>query len=107
MGDHDAAGRMQWRDLPEPIGDIFIGQAMKAVATHALVVKSAGQTEDVIDERMRAVEGGIETRNLAHMRPSLARRQDARNVVRLMQRREGHQHSSRRSTSSVTRSGES
>ena len=64
---------------------------MEAVAPHALVVKLTRQREDVIDEWMGAVESGVEAGDLPHMRPRLARRENAGDIVRLVQRRERYQ----------------
>ena len=47
---------------------------MKAVAPHTFFIIASRQGKHVIDERMRAMEGGVETRDLPDMRPSLARR---------------------------------
>ena len=64
---------------------------MKAVAAHALVVIGAGQGVGVVDERMAAMEGGVEAGDLRRRRERLPRRLDAGDVVRLVERRERDQ----------------
>ena len=91
MRDDDAPGRVKRRNSAQAVDDIFVGEAVEAVASDALVVKAARQREDVVDEGMVAVKGGVEAGDLLHMRPGLARGEDAGDVVRLMQRRERRQ----------------
>ena len=88
MGDdHPAAGDVG-RDRAQPLGDVFVGEAVEAVAAHALVVERARQRVAVGVRRMAAVEGGVEAGDLRHVRVDLLREPDRREVVRLVQRRQ-------------------
>jgi hypothetical protein len=91
MRDYDASLRVQRRNLPQFGRDILVRKPVEAVAPHALIVIFARHGEHVIDEGMAAMEGGVETGNLWHVRPSLARRFDAGDVVQLVQRRKGNE----------------
>ena len=64
---------------------------MEPIAAHAFIIECARQGKNIVHERMPTMEGRVETGDLLHMRPRLARRLDAGNVVRLMQRRERDQ----------------
>ena len=88
MGDDDAAACDFWRDLAQSFGDIFVGEAVEAVAAHALVVERARQGVAVAMRGMPAMEGGIETGDLRQGRVDLHREADRREIVRLVQRRE-------------------
>ena len=79
----------------KPAGHVFVGQAVKAVAAHALIVKRARQRESVVDEGMRAVKRRVETGDLRHAGKCRPGRFDAGEVVRLVQRRERNEAFSR------------
>src|ERR1700744_5910743 len=88
MGDDHVLSRDLWRYRAQLSGDELVGEAMKAIATHALVVIGARQRVGVVDERMAAVESGVEARDLRRGRESLHRRFDAGDIMRLVERRE-------------------
>ena len=69
--------------------DRLVGNAVEAVAAHALVVQRARQGEALVELRLRAVEGGVEARHLRHAREGVARGAHALEVVRLVQRGQG------------------
>ena len=85
--DHPAPGHVG-RHGAQLLGDIFVGEAVEAVAAHALVVEGARQRVAVGVRRMPAVEGGVEAGHLRHVRVDLRREPDRRQVVRLVQRRQ-------------------
>ena len=71
--------------------DVLVGEAVKAIAPHAFVVIGARQRESVGDERMAAMESGVEAGDLRRPRKRLHRRFDPREVVRLVEGRERDQ----------------
>ena len=85
--DHPAAGHVG-RHVAQPLGDIFVGEAVEAVAAHALVVEVARQRVAVGVLGMPAVEGGVEAGHLRHGRVDLHCEPDRREIVRLVQRRQ-------------------
>ena len=91
MRDYDASLRVQRRNLPQFGRDIFVRKPMEAVAPQPFIIIFARQGEHVIDEGMAAMESGIETCDLWHVRPSLAGRFDAGDVVQLVQWRKGNE----------------
>ena len=58
---------------------------MEPVAAHAFVVIGARQPVDVGDERLGAMEGGVEAGDLRRLRERFERRLDAEDVERLVQ----------------------
>jgi len=68
--------------------DVLVGQAMEAVAAHALLAQRTRQREGVVHLGHVGVEGGVETGHLRQLGESSAELADARQVVRLVQRRE-------------------
>ena len=72
MADHHPALRQSWVDLAQPVGDVLVGQAVKAVAAHALLVPAVRDREPVGDLGMAAMERGVEARDLGHLRPPRA-----------------------------------
>ena len=64
MGDDDILARDLGRDRAQLAGDELIGESVKAVAAHALVVIGARQREGVVDERVAAMESGVEAGDL-------------------------------------------
>jgi hypothetical protein len=88
MRHDDPAGREMRGAAGQFARDVVVAQPVEAVAPHALVVERAGQREGVVHEGM-AVKGGVEAGHLRHARKGRHRGADAREVVRLVQRREG------------------
>ena len=88
MGDDDAAAGDLGRHLGQALGDVFVGEAVEAVAADALVVERARQGVAVGVRGVAAVEGGVEAGDLRHVRVDLHREADRREVVRLVQRRQ-------------------
>ena len=91
MADHHPALRQSRVDLAQPVGDVGVGEAVKAVAAHTLLVPAVRDREPVGDLGMAAMERGVEARDLGHLRPARADLADRRQIVRLVQRRQGHQ----------------
>ena len=83
--DHAAAGDVQ-RDLAESLGDIFVGQAVKAVATDAFCVEPLRNRIVVGDRAVAAMKGGVEAGNLGQAWKTGEQRTNRRKVVRLMKR---------------------
>ena len=73
------------------VRDVFVGQAVEAVAADAVVVEPARQGVPVGDLGVGAVERGIEARDLGQLGPEPGDRADAGEIVRLVQRRERHE----------------
>ena len=88
MGDDHVLARDLRRYRAQLAGDELVGEAVKAVAAHALVVIGARQSVCVVDEGMAAMESGVETGDLRRRRKGLHRRFDAGDIVRLVERRE-------------------
>ena len=89
MGDDDAAGGHLGRHLGEAVGDVFVAEAVEAVAADALVVEAARERVAVGVRGVAAVEGGVEAGDLRHVRVDRHREADRREVVRLVQGRQG------------------
>ena len=68
--------------------DVFVGQAMKAVALHASRAEVARQRDHFGDSRLPAMEAGVEAGHLGDIRQQLRNRLDGADVVGLMKRRE-------------------
>ena len=64
---------------------------MEAVAPHPGCRQLRGQREHLRQRGIAAVEGGIEARDLWQLRPALQQAPDRCQVMRLVQRRQGHQ----------------
>ena len=75
-------------DVPQASGDIFIRQAVKAVAPHALAVEVFRNREMIGDRAVTAMECRIEARDLRQLREARPDAADRREVVGLMQRRQ-------------------
>ena len=69
MGDDDASGRHVWRDFAQALGDVFVGETVKAVAADALIVKVLRQGEVVRQGVMTAMKSGVETCDLRQFGP--------------------------------------
>ena len=72
MADHHPALRQARVDLVQPAGDVLVGQAVKAVAAHTLLVPAVRDREPVGDLGMAAMERGVEAGDLGHLRPARA-----------------------------------
>src|SRR5688572_29858435 len=66
-------------------GDVFIGQAMKAIATLAFGVELLRDGEMVGGRAVISVEGRIEAGNLRELWKAIEKRANGRQVGRLMQ----------------------
>ena len=76
------------RDRLQAIGDIFVGEAVEAVAANALRVETFRQGEVIGNRAMTAVESRIEAGDLRQLRKARAERLHGGEIVRLMQRRQ-------------------
>ena len=72
-------------------GDVFVGQAVKAVALHALPGQRAGQREGRGNVRLAGMKRGIEADDLRDVGVEFPKRADRFQIVRLMQRCERNQ----------------
>ena len=72
-------------------GDVFVGQAVKAVAAHAFLGEAARQGEGLRHLWLRPVKRGVEAGDLRHTGAILRHRLDGGHVVRLVQRRQRDQ----------------
>src|SRR4029077_13168961 len=88
MGDDHVLARDLRRYRAQLSGNELVGEAVKAVATYALVVIGARQSVCVVDEGMATMEGGVEAGDLRRRRERLHRRFDAGDIVRLVEWRE-------------------
>jgi hypothetical protein len=75
-------------ELRQHRGDVLVGQAVEAIAAHALVVQFHRQCEHLRQFGLRAVEGGVEAGHLRHARLAFEHQPDRHQVVRLVQRRQ-------------------
>jgi BON domain len=91
MGDDEPAAGAIGRDLRQCRDDVFVGQAVKSVAPHALCCNFARQGELLGERRLRPVERGIEAGNLRDVGHGAADGADRGDLVRLVQWRERHQ----------------
>ena len=88
MSDDDTRVGDFRRDRLQAIGDIFIGEAVEAVAANALRVETFRQGEMVGNCAMTAVESRIEAGDLRQLRKARAERLHGGEIVRLMKRRQ-------------------
>ncbi len=92
MRDDDAAsGAVSGEVLRQHFGNIFVGQAVEAVAAHALRSDGAGQGEELGDFRLAAMEGSVEAGHLRHAGQRGGQCVDAGQVVGLVQRRQRYE----------------
>ena len=73
MGDDHPAVRDLRRDARQAIGDVFVGQAVKAVAAHALGIEALRDRVVVRDRAMAAMKGGVEAGDLRQVRERVRR----------------------------------
>ena len=88
MGHDHSSLRDVRRNLRQARRDVFVREAVKAVAADALGVEMLGDRVVVGDGGVLAMEGRIEARDLGQPRPVRHHRPDRRQIVRLVQRRE-------------------
>ncbi len=67
MGHDHPACRQSGRDRCEGAGDIFVGDAVKAIAAHPLLIEGLRDGEMIGDRGMAAVEGGVEAGDLGRV----------------------------------------
>ena len=91
MGDDHTAAGAGGIEVPQPGRDVFVGQAVEAVAAHPSVVETAGQAEHLGEFRLRPVERRIEAGHLRDLRRRLGDGADRREVVWLVERGERDQ----------------
>src|SRR5690348_1829193 len=85
MTDDYAPLRFARRETGQPLDDVFVGQAMKAIAPNAVFIELIGYREAIRNLRVTAMEGGIEARHLRKVGKSAAQSPDSREVRGLMQ----------------------
>ena len=88
MGDDDASTRDLRCDGSQPLGDIFVGQAVESVTPHPLGVEALRDSEMIGHGPAATMERGIETGDLRQFREARQNRADRREIVGLMQRRQ-------------------
>ena len=88
MADHHPARAKARVDLAQPVGDVLVGQAVKAVAAHALLVPAVRRSRS--GRRPRDGRDGTRCRSRrpGDLRPARADLADRRQIVRLVQRRQ-------------------
>jgi hypothetical protein len=89
MSDNNAP-RHGLGDLRQAGRDVFIREAMKAVAAHSFRVQVLRDGKMVCNRRMTAVEGGIEAGNLGELWKKRANGANRREIVWLVQGRKRH-----------------
>ncbi len=86
---HDhAAHRVIRRHGVQPLGDVLIRQAVKAVATHPRLEEAARQRVTGMSLRAPRMERGVEAGHLRYVGPDLHCAPNGGQIVRLVQRRE-------------------
>ncbi len=75
------------RDFGQPLGNVFVGQAMEAVSPHAVLVEGPWQGVAIRMRGVATMEGRVETGDLRNIRIDVHGEADRREVVRLVQRR--------------------
>ena len=89
---HDgAAGGGAHIDRGQQVRDVFIRQAVKAVAAQAGLGQAPGQCKCLSQRRLPGMECGIEAGHLGQFGRARRDRPDSSEIVRLVQRRERHQ----------------
>ena len=86
--DHRALGRTSGATCAQAVGDIFVRQAVEAVAAHALGVEPLRNGVMIRDRAVAAMKRGIEAGDLRQIGKALEQRADRREIVRLVQRRQ-------------------
>lgn len=85
MRSHDTAIGNLGRHVPQPAGNVFIGEAMESVAAYALRIELLGDCKAVGHLGVSPVKRGIEAGNLGQVRKPMQDRPDRRKIVGLMQ----------------------
>src|SRR5215472_15998357 len=88
MRDDDATIRDFRRALRQYRGNVFVREAVKAIAPYALLVERVRQREGLLDLRRGPVEGGVKASDLRQFGIEGHRHLDRREIVRLVQWRE-------------------
>ena len=91
MRHHELAAGALGRDPGQHGDDVFVRQAVEAVAADAPGRELARQRKFLRQRRLAAVEGGIEAGDLPHLGRGGADRPNDGDLVRLVQRGERHQ----------------
>ena len=85
MGDDDTSLRFTCaNDVGQDLGDIFIGEAVKAVAADALIRERPRYGEGRGGPRLRVMEGGVEAGDLRQTRMQPGERRNGGEMMRLM-----------------------
>ena len=88
MGNHDAPVSSGWPDhIRQDARDVFVREAVKAVAPHSFLREAARQGEDAGDFRLRVMKRRIEARDLRQRWVQFRESRDSRKMMRLMQGR--------------------
>ncbi len=88
----DYAARRRFRiDARQRTRDIFVGEPVKTVAPHAAIRNCGRQRERLREFRLRAMKGRIKACDLRHFRRTFGDDPNRRQVVRLVQWREGNE----------------
>jgi hypothetical protein len=89
--DDHTPGRGGGIQLRQGARNVFVGQAVEAVAAHAALGDGRRQRERLRQLGLRAVERGVEAGDLRHLRQAPGDQPDRREVMRLVQWRERHE----------------
>ena len=81
-------GAISGASFRQRTGDVFVRQAVKAVAPHAFLIQRVGDGETVGHRGMAAMERGVEARYLRHAGKPLGQRAQHRHRRRVVQRRQ-------------------
>src|SRR5215472_4541546 len=85
MSDNDAAFGNRGIKLRQAAGNVFIRQAVKTVAPHALLIEALGDRVTVGEWTVRAMKRSIKARHLKQFRPLCQERVDRGEIVRLVE----------------------
>jgi hypothetical protein len=89
VGDDDAS-RDDFRSyLRQDRGDVLVRQPVESVALHAGIADLLGQRDQLGHGRLAAMKAGVEAGDLRYAGQALLDRFDRRQIVRLMERRQG------------------
>ena len=91
----DAPGRNLGRHIRQDGGDVFVRQSVEAVALNAGAADVAGQRDQFGDRRLPAMKARVEAGDLRHTGKLLGHGVNRRQVVGLVEWRQGHQRSQR------------
>src|SRR5262249_54178672 len=88
VSDDYASGCHIRRDLPQPIGNILIGKAVKSITTNSLNIELLRDSKVVCKRTVAAMERRIKASNLSEIGKSFKKQTNWREIAGLMQRRE-------------------